>query len=713
MKLIIAEKPNVAKDLKSALEPNAKYIKTKGSGYYKGDKFIFACSLGHIITYKQPRDIDENYKEFTFNYLPFPIRPVPLVIGKEPARGYYNTLRDVILKEKYDEIIVATDPDREGQGIYERIKSYMKGFPTGIPETRMWIKEWTNEGLRNAYAGRDANANHKGLGDAAECRAYDDYSIGMNGTTACTARFNTFLSVGRVQTAVTKIIVSRENEIINFISQKYQVLSLIIDSDEKGKTLELKHKTEEKLSKQKADALFNRLLSHDFVQVTVSEKKTSKKPMKLGGQTDFLQIMNKKYGYEAKKTSNLLQTLYQERKLTTYPGTEAHEISESAAKMALKPLQNLVGKVNADIDRLVQKVLDNGWDIASHCVTNKELAHEAITPVFGSISEDIVKGLSEAEMNCYIEIIKRYLQAFYPKAVFNETSVETVVEQETFAAKGKVLVEEGFLEVTGRGDDSILPRVSDGHSYLIRDIKNEEKETTPPSRYTEATLLDAMKNAGRFVDDKHYADILKSEEVEGLGTGRTRSVILDILKKRGYYVLKNKSIYPTETAMDLIKLLPENIMITSPVMTAMLEEELKLVEEGKVSKEAHMDATDKMVAEMIESIRSVSGSVSSSNNSNVLCKCPRCGADIVENSKAFSCSDKCGIVLFKEDKFFASLGKKINKTYAKGLFNKGQVVVKDIVSKKTGNKYDLVVKVDFSGQWPKYYTEFAQKKRKK
>lgn len=712
MKLIIAEKPNVAKDLKAALEPTARYIKAPGAGYYKGEKFIFACSLGHIITHTQPRDIDERYKDYSFEFLPLPIRPLPLQIGKAPARDYYNTLRNVVLKEKYDEIIVATDPDREGQGIYERIKKYMKGFPQNVPETRMWIKEWTREGLQNAYMHRDANENHKGLGDAAECRAYDDYSIGMNGSMACTAKFHTFLSVGRVQTAVNKILVSREEEILNFVPQKYQALSLVVGSDEPNTTVELKHKTEKKLSKAEALDLYNRLRTHSSVKVKVEEKKVSRKPMKLGGQTDFLQVMNKKYGFEAKKTSELLQTLYQEKKLTTYPGTEAHEISVSAAKSALKPLQNLVGKVSPEIDRLVNKVVDNGWHIASHCVTDKELAHEAITPVFGSVSADTIQGLSQDEKKCYLEIIKRYLQAFYPNAVFNETAVETLVEDEPFVAKGKVLVQKGFYEVIGTGEDAVIPHMTDGGVYPIVDIKNEEKETKPPARYTEATLLEAMKNAARFVDDKHYAAILKSEEVEGLGTGRTRSVILDVLKKRGYYVVKNKSIYATQTAIDLIRLLPDNIMITSPVMTAQMEEQLKLVEEGKVSKEAHMDATDKMVADMVRNIRNVTGTVMSREESNALCKCPRCDGNIVENNKAFSCSKRCGVVLFKEDKFFNSLGKKMTKTYAKSLFTKGQTVVKDIVSKKTNKKYDLVVKVDFSGKWPEYATEFPPTKKK-
>ncbi len=708
MKLIIAEKPDVAKALKEALEPNAKYIRKGGAGYYKGSNFIFACSLGHIIVQKQPKEIDDKYKIYSFDVLPLPIKPIPLRVGDKPANEYYKTLREVILNEKYDEIIVATDPDREGQGIYERIKAYMRGFPTKVPETRIWIKEWTAEGLRNAFKNRDANVNHKGLGDAAECRAYDDYIIGMNGTIACTVQFNTFLSVGRVQTAVTKIIVSREEEIINFVPQKYQALSLVVGSDKPNENVVLKHKTEQKLSKAEAAELYEKISAHDSVKVSVQNKKVSKKPMKLGGQTCFLKLMNKKYGYEAKKTSDLLQTLYQNKKLTTYPGTEAEEISVSAAKAALKPLQNILGKVNPEIDSLIKKVLDNGWQISNNCVTDKELAHEAITPVFGAVSADTIKGLSGPEMNCYIEIIKRYLQAFFPNAVFNETLIETSVEGETFTAKGKVLVQEGFYEVMGTGEDTVIAPMTDGRVYPVCDILNEEKETKPPARYTEATLLEAMEHAGRFVDDKHYADILKSEKVEGIGTGRTRNVILDVLKKRGYYELKNKSIYATQTAIDLIRHLPDNIMITSPVLTAKMEEELQLVEEGKVSKEQHMAATDKMVADMISCIKNVSGTVQSQTESNALCKCPRCGGNIVETSKTYSCSDKCGVVLFKDDKYFASLGKKMTKTYAKGLFTKQKVIVKDIVSKKTNKKYDLIVTVDFSGQWPRYSSEFPK-----
>lgn len=711
MKLIIAEKPNVAKDLKDALEPGARFVKSGGYGYFKGNQFIFACSLGHIVVQKQPKEINEDYGDYhTFDHLPFPIRPIPLKVGDSPAKGYYNTLRDVILKEKYDEIIVATDPDREGQGIYERIKQHMKGFPRNVRETRIWIKEWTPEGLRNAYQNRELNSNYKSLGDAAECRAYDDYCFGMNGTTACTARFDKFLTVGRVQTAVTAILVARENEIVHFVPEKYKAVSLVVGSDEAGKSVVLKHKTDERLDNLKANALYGSLLPCRSVQLSVSEKESKKKPMKLAGQTDFLQVMNKKYGYDAKKTSDLLQKLYQDKKLTTYPGTEAHEISESAAKQALQPLRNLVGKVSPEIDELINRVFENGWDIAKHCVTKKELAHEAITPVFGSVKAEVIQGLTEAERTCYIEIIKRYLQAFYPPAVFHETEISTVAAGETFTASGKVLMSEGYLAVMGRGEDSSIPHVTDGKRYPVIEIRNEEKETKPPARYTEDTLLDAMKHAGRFVDDKHYSDILKSEDVEGIGTGRTRSVILESLKKRGYYTVSKKSIYASQTAIELIGLLPQNILITSPIMTAMLEEDLKLVEEGKKSKEAHMNETDKKVAEMIEIIRSVKGTMSAYDDNKVICKCPNCGADIVEMPKVYSCSAKCGVVLSKNDKFFASLGKKMTKTHAKSLLTKKQTIVKDITSKKTGKKYDLVVKADFSGQWPKYSTEFPGRK---
>lgn len=717
MKLIIAEKPNVAKELKNALEPGASFVKTGGFGYFKGNKFIIACSLGHIVVQKQPKEIDEDYGSFSFEHLPFPIRPIPLKIGEHPAKGYYNTLRDVILKEKYDEIIVATDPDREGQGIYERIKAFMKGFPQNILETRMWIKEWTNEGLRNAFLNRVPNAEYKSLGDAAECRAYDDYCFGMNGTVACSTRFNKFLSAGRVQTPVTAILVARENEIAHFKPELYQAVALVVGSDEPGKSVELKHKTDRHLSETEADALYGALLPCRSVQLAVSEKESKKKPLKLAGQTDFLQVMNKKYGYNAEKTSDLLQTLYQDKKLTTYPGTEAHEISESAAKEALKPLRNLVGKVSPEMDALINPVFKNGWSIAKHCVTNKELAHEAITPVFGSVSAEVIQGLTEAERNCYLEVIKRYLQAFYPPAVFRETEISTVAAGETFTASGKVLVSEGYLKVDGKGEDNVIPHVTDKNRYPVLEIKNEEKETKPPARYTEATLLEAMKNAGRFVDDKHYSDILKSEEVAGIGTGRTRPVILKTLKKHGYYSVRGKSIYASQMAMELIGLLPKDIFITSPIMTAMLEEDLKLVEEGRKSKEQHMDETDKKVVEMIESIRNVQGSMSAYDDKDILCKCPKCGGDVLVKPfktkdgkalNAFVCSEKCGVALFENDKFFASLGKKLGKPQAKELLTKGKTTLSGLVSKTSGKQYDLSVKLNISETGISYETELPK-----
>lgn len=626
-KIIITEKPEVMRQIVAVLEPTAQKISTKYKvNYYKGNHYIFVSVLGHIINFKYPKEIKEEYKTYwNENMFPYNLPdPLPMKVDENKI-GYYKVLKEVIEKEKYDEIIVATDGDREGQGIYERIKAFLPRFPLNIKESRIWLSEWTDEGFQKAFNNRFPNSDMSHLKDAAYLRAMEDYYIGMNGTGICTVKFGgpkNIVNIGRVQTAVGKIIELREKSIINFVSEDYKALSLQIESDEKTPLI-LKHKlpSDKRLKLDEAKKIIDQINKIDNVKILTQSREIQSKPYKLCDAMDIQKEMNKLYGYSANKTASLLQTLYQSKRLTTYPGTKAHEISVSSAKMDTKPLQNLRGM--GVYDDLIEKVFQNNWHIADHCITSKGLAHEAITPVFGNISKDTIDSLTNDEMNVYKAVVRRYLQAFYPNAVYNVTKVVTQAAGEAFESTGKMLMKEGYLEVVGKKSDTLIPKVTNESFYKIEKIICDDKQTSPPPRYTEGTLLDAMKYAGRFIEDQKYADILNDENVEGLGTGRTRGKILEGMKDHGFFTIKGKTIYPTPKLMDLMHILPNDIAITSPMATAKMEESLNDVEEGRLSAEKYKDNIIKETRNMVDSIKQ------KNSNSQVGEKdygmCPECG----------------------------------------------------------------------------------------
>lgn len=692
MKLIIAEKPNVSKQLKDALEPTARF---GGSpGYFIGQKYIFCCALGHLFTFAMPEEINASYKRYALEDLPLNLpTDIPLKLTNDVTKQYYSVLKKILKEKNFDEIIVATDPDREGQSIYERIKSQTKNFPK-VPESRIWISEWTPTGLIKAMNNKKPNDEYRGLKAASECRAIEDYLIGMNGSRAMTVKFggaNNVISVGSTQTPTLYMIVSREREITNFKAEDYGVPFIELENDN-GESLILKHTSKKRLSLLEAQTSQKKLLNHQDTVVMVEEKRRTSKQLKLPNATDIQKEMNRKYGYTADKTSNILQTLYQDKHLTTYPGTKAREISKSSASLSLNTIKNL--QKNNVMLKETTEILENNWKIAKHCITDEGLAHEAITPVFGGINRKDVDSLSQDERRVYEEVLKRFLQAFYPEAVFSDTIVSTQIEGENFIAKGSMIVDKGYKEIMGVGDDSILPKFTDGQTYPIKQVGVEEKQTTPPPRYTTSTLLEAMENASRFVDDKHYAKILSSKEVNGLGTDRTRSDILNKLLQRNYYEFRGKTIYPTQKAIDLFKVLPSSGELDSPIHKAKMEEKLSLVELGKLSKERYLEEVYRDIDSFVQAVKGARQQVISNNVNSSEMKCPECGGGVLVSSKVVKCQH-CNFILFP-----TIASKKLSEKNIKDLIEKKETKVIKGFKSKNGNNFDAKLKlVKDNGKW--------------
>ena len=685
MKLVIAEKPNVSKQLRDAFEPHAKY--GGAPGYFIGEKYTFCCALGHLFTFAMPEEINDSYKRYALEDLPLNLpNDIPLKLTNDVTKQYYSVLKKVFKTGNFDEIIVATAPDREGQSIYERIKSQTRNFPK-VPESRIWISEWTPSGLIKAMNNKKPNDNYRGLKAASECRAIEDYLIGMNGSRAMTVKFggaNNVISIGSTQTPTLYMIVSREREITNFKAEDYGVPFIELVND-KGELLTLKHTSKRHLSLLEAQTTQKKLLQHQGTVVNIEEKRRTSKPMKLPNATDIQKEMNKKYGFTADKTSNILQTLYQDKHLTTYPGTKAREISKSSATLSLNTIKNLLK--NNVMPKETEKILENNWEIARHCIANEGLAHEAITPVFGQINQKDVDSLTQDERKVYDEIVKRFVQAFFPEAVFSDTIITTTIDSENFIAKGSIIIQKGYKEIMGVGEDNLLPAFVNGKKYPISKVGIEEKQTTPPPRYTTSTLLEAMENASRFVDDKHYAKILSSKEVNGLGTDRTRSDILNKLLQRNYYEFKGKTIYPTQKAIDLFKVLPSSGELDSPIHKAKMEEKLALVELGKLSKKEYLQEVYQDINSFVQAVKDAKQQVIANNMTSSKIKCPECGGGLLVSSKVVKCQH-CNFILFP---IVAS--KKLSETNIKDLIEKKETKLIKSFKSKTGNSFDAKLKL--------------------
>ena len=706
MKIIIAEKPDVAKQITQAIAPDSKYnavVKSKNGaiGYYQNNEYVICSTVGHIAEILKPNEINPSFG-WDINSLPYSLpENLPTRISKD-KKDVFNALKKIFSLYKYDEVIVATDGDREGQNIYRKIKEHLPKFSTY--ESRVWLDEWTKEGIQKAFKNRFPNTDKENLGLAAQCREEIDYKWGMEGTVACTKKYATkfgdVLSIGRVMTPTMKFVYDRENEINNFTPKPYKVLSIVTETDEPDMSLTLKHQPKKDSTIDEIEAIEKKISSVKVVKLQKTTKEITKKCPELYDGTTILQDMNKRYGYSAKKTSDIIQKLYQVYILTTYPGTNDTKISEGTAKNAKDALKNLTSLYSNE----VSEILDNNWNVSKHVVTNKELPHEAITPVFGTAHIENVKKLTQEELNVYKAICERFLAVFYPDAKFEETKIETNVENELFKTTGKTLIQAGWTKVLGIGKDVILPKITNNKEYTVLSIDSEEKMTTPPSRYTEDTLIEAMKNAGRFVDDKSDKDMLKN--IEGLGTARTRAAILENIKHKNYFELKKKTIYPTDKCMDLFKKLPSNSIITSPIMTSKNEQMLSDVENGILTRKKCMEIMDKQLFDFIDEVKnSKNGTMITSSNPTTTYTCPLCGKKIIEKTNSYSCETNkfvkkgntfvrtagCGFMLNKK-----IAHKMLTSSQIKQLFENGQTsLIKDFTGKN--GKFDAKLKLKNDG----------------
>ena len=603
--LIIAEKPSVAADLVKVL--GAKSFK-KNNGFYESDTTIVSHAIGHLVTIADPKDIDERYKAWDMKTLPMLPEKFPLV-ATPSTKSQLSIVSKLIKRKDVTTIVNACDAGREGELIFFYILDYvLKGKFSGKTIKRLWMQSMTPAAIKDAFEHLRTAEEMENLKNAALCRSEADWLVGMNGSRGLTA-YNSSMGgfqitpCGRVQTPTLAIIVKREEERQQFKPQKFWTVEA--DFDNGGNAYLGKWFTAGKEEgKDRVKQIFDEKKAKDVLAKCKGkpgkiEETTAPSLQKCGQLYDLTTLQreaNNRFGFSAKTTLSIAQSLYEHYKATTYPRTDSRCLPEDY----VPTVKATLGKIEGPLKKFALEALDNSYVKR----TPKVFDNTKISDHFAIIPTGITpKGLTEAEEKIYTMICQRFIAVFFPPAQYLNTTRITTVEGETFITEGKILVDPGFKAVYGKDSDeeSNVPPLK-GTAAKTVDIRAEEDFTKPPAHYTESTLLSMMESAGKLVEDDELRDAMKER---GLGTPATRAAIIEKLVSDKYVVRDGKEMIPTAKAFDLIKVLSAMNCdaLTSPELTGEWEYKMDLISKGKESRENFMKGIVDMTKTMVKNIK--------------------------------------------------------------------------------------------------------------
>ena len=600
--LIIAEKPSVAADLVKVL--GAKSFK-KETAYYESDTTIVSHAIGHLVGIADPKDIDERYKAWDMKTLPMLPEKFPLV-ALPTTKAHLSALGKLIKRKDVTTIINACDAGREGELIFYYIVDYvLKGNFKGKTFKRLWMQSMTPAAIKDAFEHLRTEEDMVNLRNAALCRSEADWLVGMNGSRGLTA-YNSSMGgfqitpCGRVQTPTLAIIVKREEERNRFVPKKYWTIEASFKNNSavyQGKWFETENKDRQKQIFD--EKRVQEILAKCKGKKGTIEETTAPSQQKCGQLYDLTTLQreaNNRFGFSAKTTLSIAQSLYEHYKATTYPRTDSRCLPEDY----VAPVKATLGKIEGPLQKFAQEALEKNYVKR----TPKVFDNSKISDHFAIIPTGVVpKGLSEAEEKIYTMICQRFIAVFFPPAQYLNTTRITTVEKETFITEGKILVDPGFKAIYGKesDEDSNIPQL-DGNSAKTTALEANEDFTKPPAHYTESTLLSMMESAGKLVEDDEIRDAMKER---GLGTPATRAAIIEKLVSDKYVVRDGKEMIPTAKAFDLIKVLSAMNCeaLTSPELTGEWEYKMDLISKGKESREAFMNGIVEMTKTMVKNIK--------------------------------------------------------------------------------------------------------------
>ena len=712
MKVILAEKPSVAKTIASFLKAN-----TRRDGYFEGNGYIVTYAFGHLVSLYDMKDYDKEKYSGSWKMANFPFIPADKFKFKvdDSKQKQFNIIKELLNRDDVEYVINATDNDREGELIAFLIFLLAKNKK---PVKRILVNEWTPQDITRGLENLKDEEDMRNLQAAGYTRLITDWLIGINFTSVATLKYGNgkLLNIGRVILPTVKLVYDRDMEIKNFVPKTYFEIEgnfKCANGTYKGKLIkgkETKFDTEEE-----AMAVIDSITSKNGVISSKKVTKSKEYAPKLFSLTSLQGYITSKYShFTSDKVLNVCQSLYEGKGkggYITYPRTDSVYLEESLTDKASQTLNRLKSGLPYE-DKIKFAKTKRVFD------SSKVDSHSAIIPTY-----IVPNSLTPDEQIVYQAIKDRFIANFMPPAEYENTEIKTDVDDSVFLTKGKVLKVKGYLEVYNKEQkNDLLPSMEKGENVEVLEILPLKKQTTPPKSYTEDTLLKAMKNCGKNVDDEDL--VLAGYSI---GTSATRGDVLKKIAQVGYVNKKGKSYYITDLGINLVEIFPVKDLFDVDY-TGKLEKSLSDIQKGQFSRKEYLlnimnfivknvnlikyDAPKKintdayvydpktkkstsksqLEAKATKAAKASSKKSSSKTDNTSLGKCPICGSDVVETEKGFLCTNyqTCKYGIFKDDKYLALFKKKPNKTMVKSILKKGEAKVKSLTD-KNGNKFDAIL----------------------
>ena len=675
MKLVLAEKPSVAMSLSKVTGSNQ-----RGDGYMEGNGYLVSWCVGHLVELSQPEAYDEKYAKWKYDDLPILPEHWQYQVSAS-TKKQFGILKKLMQRKDVESLICATDAGREGELIF-RLVYHQCGCKK--PVERLWISSMEDSAIREGFQKLRPGTEYDALYEAALCRERADWIVGINATRLFSCLYGQTLNVGRVMTPTLAMVVMRDAAIRAFKPEPFYSAELKFRDFQAG--------GERMKEKAEAEKLVAECCQAGSAIITkVEQKEKSEKPPALFDLTSLQREANRQLGFTAQQTLDYTQALY-EKKLVTYPRTDSRYLTDDMAPLVpeLVSVIQQSFQIQADVPAPVN---------AAQVINSKKVTdHHAIIPTKTAASYDI-SSLPSGEQAILTMLAVRLICAVGTPCLYAETVVEAECAGQKFRTKGKSATDIGWRRYAGKPSEeaeknagaSELPELSEGMTLELARVDLKEGKTSPPKRFTEDLLLSAMESAS---SDEFPAGV----ERKGIGTPATRAAIIEKLVQKGFIERrgdkKTKYLCSTDKGNALVTVVPEQIQ--SPSMTADWEEKLLKIEHGEYDGDAFMGEISSMVSGLVKTYEAVKGAdVLMQPERKVIGSCPACGSDVCETAKGWFCRDKnCKFALWKENRFFQTLGKQMTEELAKQLVNQGKARLIHCYSRKSNRYYDTTVHVE-------------------
>lgn len=637
--VVLAEKPSVGRDIAKVLHCNK-----KGNGFLEGSKYIVTWALGHLVTLADPEIYDDKFKTWKMEDLPMLPPQLKLVVIKKTGKQF-QAVKTQLTRNDVSAIVIATDAGREGELVARWIieKARVKK-----PVKRLWISSVTDKAIKEGFNHLKSGKQYENLYDSAVARSEADWYVGLNATRALTTRYNAQLSGGRVQTPTLAMVAAREEEIKNFKPKDYYGVQAATDKGLKLTWNDNQSNDKRTFSKDKAEQVVKATQNKEPSIVGVDKKLKKSFAPQLYDLTELQRDANKIFGYSAKQTLSLMQKLYEQHKLLTYPRTDSRHLSSDI----VSTLKERVKACGVDeYAKPAAKVMKQDIKVNKAFVDDKKVSdHHAIIP---TEQPAMLADLNDKERKIYDLVVKRFLAVLYPPFEYEQTTITAKIGSETFTAKGKNIKKQGWKEVynnrfeeEGSSEDEkdqLLPKIEKGDRFTNVKISLTNGQTKPPERFTEGGLLQAMENPVKFMGKEDKKLVHSISSTGGLGTVATRADIIEKLFNNFYMDKKGKYLYLTSKGKQLLNLVPAELK--SPSLTAEWEQKLAAISEGSLNKDTFIKEMKSYAKSVVTEIKNSESKFKHDNLTGS--KCPECGKLMLEingkKGKMLVCQDRsCG-----------------------------------------------------------------------